>query len=463
LSRRSEFTTPHQGARLLAESMHVRGSAALRSERQSMQGVFLLTAVSFLFVQAGGQLYIVEFVFALFLLFYHPHDRPKMLRWVGTALLLWGLASVLSDLANQSEALNATKGIARVVFLAVDVYALFYLCKNNVRVIYCMWAGLATAGVLAFFVQPDVSARAEPWKFGVGVAVTIIVMLVASSARLTPPWSITIVAALAGAHFVLGFRSMSSILLIVVLVLMVRVSSRRSGSGVKPGIRIRPFILIVCGIAIMVWLTETYDALARSGTFGQIAAAKASYQSGGRFGSLFSSRSEMLLSAQSIAENPLLGGGSFSLATPQVTESAATIMSRFGYTDIANRLSEGAPAYHSQILGSWAENGALVLLFWVPLAALFVRALVGVIYREVAMPYLVAFLSVTGLWDILFSPFGADRRIWVAASISTLIAAFVHAPKAQGISFDSGISPHHQLQPRAIPSQMPRVRSESGI
>jgi hypothetical protein len=433
------------------------------SDRKHSQIVFLLGAISFFYVQSGGQLYAIEFIFATFLLFYHPQERPKMLRWVGAALLLWGLGSVLSDLANQSEFLDGAKGIARVVFLAIDVYALFYLCRNRISVIYALWGGLATAGTLAFFIQPDVSARTEPWKFGVGVAFTVLVVLLASNSRLRGPWPVALIIALAGVHFVLGFRSMSSILLIVAMVLLVRVSSRRVEMGLTRGVRIRPLVILVTGITAMVVLTELYDGLARSGTFGQIAAAKASYQSDGQFGSLFSSRSEILLSAQSIAENPLLGGGSFSVATSQVTESAAEIMSRYGYADIAHRLSEGAPAYHSEILGSWAENGVLVLIFWIPMAILFLRALIGVVYREVAMPYLVAFVSVTGLWDILFSPFGADRRVWVAASLTTVIAAFVNAPAHRRRPLASDLDPHNQLQPSRVPAEVHRLGRQPGV
>jgi hypothetical protein len=433
------------------------------SDRKSSHIVFLLSAISFFYVQSGGQLYAIEFIFATFLLFYHPHERPQMLRWVGVALLVWGLGSVLSDLANRSEFLDSVKGIARVVFLAIDIYAIFYLCRNRISVIFALWGGLATAGILAFFVQPDVSARTEPWKFGVGVAVTVLVVLLASNSRLTAPWSVAIITALAGVHFVLGFRSMSSILLIVAMVLLVRVSRRRAEVRLTRGIRIRPLAILVTGITAMVVLTEVYDSLARSGTFGQIAAAKASYQSDGQFGSLFSSRSEILLSAQSIADNPVFGGGSFSVATSQVTESAAEIMSRYGYADIANRLSEGSPAYHSEIFGSWAENGVLVLIFWLPMAVLFLRALIGVIYRDVAMPYLVAFVSVTGLWDILFSPFGADRRVWVAASLTTVIAAFVNAPTHRRRILASDLGPHNQLQSSPVLAEVHRLGRPPGV
>lgn len=402
-------------------------SPARRSRTRAVLA-FLCAAGSFYYLNFGGQLYVMELILAVGVLLSIPGSkRPTLGAGLAIGMVLWGFGSLLSDILAESDTLTLVKGLLRVLFLAVDIFALYYICDRDLSAVRALWAGLAVAGLLAVVIQPSAATQGQLWKFGVGLPITLLVILLLTRKERATWFSVGVLLALAGAHFVFGFRSMASVAIIAALLLAVRVSRRpREGSstGARP-LRWRPAVVAVVGVGSVLTLTAIYDSLAARGVFGFIAQQKAAYQADGEFGSSLSSRSEFLLSVQSIGDNPLFGGGSYSVASIEVANSAATWLNGLGYSEVAQRLVRGAPAFHSELLGMWAENGILSLFFWLPVAALLVRAIYAVVYRTTHLPELIVFISVLGLWDLVFSPFGADRRMWLAATIVSIVVAAI--------------------------------------
>lgn len=379
---------------------------------------------SFLFVNLSGQFYFVEagLAFGLLMTISRLPFRPRLGWGLAATLSIWALGSILSDLAVSNDLLNVSKGLLRILFLAVDIWALYYLCDCDLRAIRIVWVGLAISGVLSFWLQPNAYARDSPWKFAFAIPVSIVVVLWLSRRDRSRRFSSSVLLSLAAVHFLLGFRSLSIVILVAALLLLVRAGQVHSRKGKSILVRIRPIILAMIGVIALVALSTAYDSLAESGTFGYEAQQKAAYQATGQFGSLFSSRSEFLLSFLTIASNPVLGGGTESVASLQDAQSAGAVLNDLGYANVARALNGGSPAYHSEILGSWAQNGILAMPFWLTVLCLLVLAAYAVVYRETRLPELVAFLAVLGAWDLLFSPFGADRRMWVAATVVTIVA-----------------------------------------
>ena len=73
--------------------------------------------------------------------------------------------------------------------------------------------------------------------------------------------------------------------------------------------------------------------------------------------------------------------------------------------------NEGLIPTHSHFTGAWLEAGLLGLIFWLVVAwragGLLLR---GTDVYGAAGP-VVAFLAILFLWDLLFSPFGGERRL----------------------------------------------------
>ncbi|MDR6413289.1 hypothetical protein [Pseudarthrobacter sulfonivorans] len=399
------------------------GSSGLQSK--SIESAFLVfvTTSSFVFIGLAGQVYIAELVLSIYVFHRIASSQLVPIRvpaWTLWTLLVWLVGTIASDIALGSDALQTIRGIARIVFLAIDLIALYLLINGRMKLIFTAWIGLIAASVLSFIFQPSTFARALPWKFEFGVPVTIAVALWLGSNDSRLRWGAPALFTMTGIHFALGFRSMAVVSLLTGFILLVRARTEISPEHGRFG-RWRPLVIGFGGSSAGIFLIDLYDRLAIAGTFGGIAQQKAMFQAGGDYGSLLSSRSEFFLSIGTILKQPLLGGGSFSLASPDTVQNAASLYNAWGYTSVASRMLLDVPAYHSTLLGSWAENGVLALPFWLAVLGVFIKGLVSVLYRECHAPALVALLCTSGIWDLMFSPFGAERRMWLALSVVTVI------------------------------------------
>jgi hypothetical protein len=64
---------------------------------------------------------------------------------------------------------------------------------------------------------------------------------------------------------------------------------------------------------------------------------------------------------------------------------------------------------HSHIFGSWVEAGILGALFWFWILKLIVSSMARVTGNEPLLPVF-AYISFLFVWNIFFSPFGAEGR-----------------------------------------------------
>lgn len=421
--------------------------------------ILLVTSLSFYFVDIAGQVYVSE----ILLVICSVHALMNVRRsaplpaWVVPSCVLWAFGSLLSDLAANSDLISLARGQARVFFLLTNIYALNYLLRNRERAISLAWVGMLIAAGLTYVLSNNQVIEDLYWKFAFGLPITIVIMIWISIREMRIITSLMVILPLAVVHFALGARSLAVITIISSLLLVVR--SKREVALSGRSVPFRPFLLAVAGLTLIVGIISLYDRLAISGAFGSIAQQKAQYQATGEFGSFLSGRNEFLLSAQVIKNNPILGGGSYSAAPLDVRMNTATFLNDLGYQSLAQRLLTDTPAYHSELLGSWAENGVLSLPFWLALFVFYLLALVKVLYRSCRWPAVVAVLSTSGLWDVLFSPFGADRRMWLALSFITILTL----TQRRASTANADIYSYNQLQSARLPTAMSRKRGGPGL
>lgn len=416
--------------------------------------IFLILAGSSFYADLAGQIYASEVTLLLYIihtLIQRNNTRSQLPPWIAVGLILWALGSFLSDFAFQTEPLQAAKGSLRVFFLGVNLIGLFYLLASSKFRITLAWVALCTSMFLAFVLQPNKYALDLPWKFSFGLPTSILIVLWLSAGHRRRKYSVPILIILSGVHFALGFRSMAIITAVVGLLLLVRSPKELAPSNSR-SLRVRPLVLALVAVGLVVTLTSVYDQLALDGQLGSAAQLKASYQADGAFGSLFSSRNEFFLSVASISDSPFLGGGSYSVASREVALSVADLYDLYGYQHVAAAVTMESPAYHSELLGLWAENGILTVPFWLGVLVVYLKGLMAVLYRSCAAPALVAMISTIGIWDLFFSPFGADRRMWLALSLVTVIVL----TKRKDAINAKNIDRNHKLQSKRLSAAMRR-------
>jgi len=151
-----------------------------------------------------------------------------------------------------------------------------------------------------------------------------------------------------------------------------------------------------------------YEYVAQKGILGEKNLQKYESQASGNLGILIGGRSEILVSVYAIRDSPIIGHGSWA-KDHRYADMLMYLKSVLGYTS-AEPGEEGLIPSHSHIFGAWVEAGILGAVFWIWVLSLPIRVLTGSYRTKEPLSPLIIFFSFILIWDILFSPYGAERR-----------------------------------------------------
>ncbi|PBI99116.1 hypothetical protein BKP42_17780 [Rhodococcus erythropolis] len=267
------------------------------------------------------------------------------------------------------------------------------------------------AGHALFFILIGTSNTSDTfehlWKYGIATPVTIILIYMAVSTGRT--WlSAALLATLGVASMSLGFRSHALVCLISMVILIAKGASSRP-RWAKVG------VAIVGIYALAILLPNSIS----SGAFGADVQARTIAQEQVSDAPAFlAGRVEPPFSIAAISEKPLLGWGNLNKIDHATEASGVQIARDLGmenpdsYRKIWIR-EGGQVSLHSVFFESWAAGGVLAAGFPALLICLFS---VAVIQARGQYAALVVLVSVQGLWDVIFSPWGYNRPILFAIS-----------------------------------------------
>jgi hypothetical protein len=153
-------------------------------------------------------------------------------------------------------------------------------------------------------------------------------------------------------------------------------------------------------------------------------------QSSGDMGVLLGARAEILASAQAIIDSPVIGHGSWA-KDPKYADILVSSLGQHGYEIQGESESDLIPS-HSYIMGAWVEAGVVGAIFWFWALMLAVRSLVATQRGDSALALLVVFVAFNLLWNIPFSPFGAEARLYTAYYLSLMIFALTLSVSSTG-------------------------------
>jgi O-antigen ligase len=79
---------------------------------------------------------------------------------------------------------------------------------------------------------------------------------------------------------------------------------------------------------------------------------------------------------------------------------------------------------HSFLLGAWVHSGLLGAIFWFWILVICVKSLLTIPQRQDLLAPIFAFICFNMLWNTLFSPLGAEMRLYTAFNLVFLM--FMH-------------------------------------
>ena len=341
---------------------------------------------------------------------------PRTLIYLG---LLWLASQVVTDLIRETPFRDFARGWAKITLTMLNFIALYLILHDNRRRIVLFASGLVAGGILVYFVNPGEFSVEHPWKFGYGVPVTMMLVLVAQNAfeRNNPRLVSAVLLFAAGLNLVMGFRSFAGICFLTGVYLLLQ--TRRS--------RDRPRMsfarVVALGLAILAatfGFVELYGYAAQSGALGAEAQAKYEIQASRKLGLLFGGRTEVVVALHAIADSPLIGHGSWA----RDREYASLLLELQGYGPLARQMGLGSDVIpsHSYLFGAWVQAGLMGAVFWGWVVLLIARVLASQYQTREQLTPLIIFVCFVLLWDVLFSPFGALGRLY--ATFYTVVAMF---------------------------------------
>ena len=345
--------------------------------------------------------------------------------------LLWLAAQIVTDVTRGSEFANYARGWAKIGLTVTNFMTLFMLLYGRRRRINMFAAGVALGGRLTFAIVPSEFALDQPWKFGVGVPMTILATLAAQSRWVRRSWlGPALLMALIGlVGIYLGSRSLGAVTLLAAMYVLLQAvigRHRRNPVGFSLG---RTVLFLGLGLVGASAVLSGYQFVASQGMLGEDARQRYEQQALGAFGILLGGRTEIYASSRAILDSPWLGHGSW--ARNPYYSGLLLDLESYGYEISYTAAESDRIPTHSHLFGAWVEAGIVGAIFWLWVLWLVVRVLSNLyVVREPLTP-LVAFVGILVLWDTLFSPYGADRRIIVPFFLVVMMFAW-DAMRASG-------------------------------
>lgn len=376
---------------------------------------FVLGLSAFIFVPVGGRLSIAELliVFIFVTTFSHGSYYSKMVRWLILSLVVLVLGLVLSGVAFGVEHEKFIQVIANYSVLVLSVVVLAAKIRASLGAcIPYLFSGAAIGQLVGFVVSPTIAAQIDPWKFSVGWAVTVLVLLGVRRLDQMPSGTaliVLVVAFLVAANFVAGSRS-TAILVAVCGFFFFR---SRLPSMSRNNLRI-----VFFGVVGFITATLLYQYTASVGVWGAEVQEKLRAQSGS-FGILFGARKELMLLINSWLASPVIGWGPAAAVPIDVRSSTYTWYASNGYemnySDLLRLFGVEAVPLHSVIFGSLVQAGIFALGFCVVLTfGIYLAVRNG--FREHDMATL--FIALSGGVHIVTSPLGDSTRFPVALCLA---------------------------------------------
>jgi hypothetical protein len=275
---------------------------------------------------------------------------------------------------------------------------------------------VALGNVLRQLVAPTAYFSENPWKWGLGLAVVTVFTVYYSfiSRRKSLGWAVAALAVFAVISFYGDSRSIAALPLLA--------GAAYAALRGKWGLARFAVLAVILVLLLNAATTAFFASDLVASMLPPSAAAKYQRQAAGTFGVLLGGRSEILGSVAAFLDRPLLGHGSWAKDSGGLyTSIDAQKYYEYGYTDSADGIvmrSSGLIPTHSYFMGALVWSGIIGGVFWLLVLYTVLRSFLDEL-EELPLYFYVG--AVFLIWNLLFSPFGAEAR-W---SEAVFLAAFL--------------------------------------
>jgi hypothetical protein len=211
--------------------------------------------------------------------------------------------------------------------------------------------------------------------------------------------------------------------LLIVIALVFPVIPEQLGKlRILPRSRGAARVAVLFGLSLgSAWVASSLvDYVTSAGLISEEARAKNEAEKKG--GSLLGGRPEIQVSLQAVKDSPIIGHGSWAQDIRYV-EMLFDIEVEQGVYDSSEmgELTRRFIPTHSHLMGAWVWAGIFGATFWIYVLWLTVRATIRVAIQRPTLAPVYAWVVPGMIWQIMFSPFGLNVRMYDAVAILIMI------------------------------------------
>lgn len=378
--------------------------------------IALLSGFRFRFL---GDFYVGEIVAALIVLdnVFSRKRSVSSRTSVDKYFYCWLFFQLISNLLNstsliKSATVSGTVIITLMIFKSVYILALRGYSIN--KTLMCIFLGQAFAG----FIQPKDYGNVNGWKYQYGYFLgAFLVFFLAEKSRIfLCQVSLLLLAALSIAN---SARALSSFFLITFFLSIVGIYSSHK-------VKRSPRLAIKLGgtMLVLISIYAGYLGAAKAGYLGVKEVERAGKLTATAYGP-FAGRSENFYAIKAISQKPLLGYGGDPLVSNNLLLETASELYRAGVRSegAVNKSPETLPL-HSIILNTAIFAGIPATLIWLYCLLISSRFIISVQFLSASDRIMLTLVSLSQIWNILFSPYGALLRLSISSSIAFLYVKY---------------------------------------
>lgn len=351
----------------------------------------------------------------------------KYMQSILVLLILYLVAQIFSDLWNDVDYDQYSRGWARIFLFMVNILSIYILIDNKRAHLMLFVVGIALGRIITTL--SGIEDGTFPWKIGLSKPVALIVIV----SCISLPWlksrraylaTFTIMC-LGLFDIVMDFRSHGFVLIGVAALLLgsaaVRRGVKRQGVG-----GLRPiFGISIAGLIAAFSAFQFYILAAESGWLSERATRKFEMQVEEADAPLLvAGRSETLVYFEVIFDSILIGHGSWP-RDPYYAGKLVTERYEMGLSHSLSRPANDSIPIHSHFFGSWIEAGLIGASFWGYVLFLIAKSVMKSSIGNSPMRPLYLYGAVLLIWDIFFSPFSGFRRLETAFLIVVVLRSLL--------------------------------------
>ena len=323
-----------------------------------------------------------------------------------------GLCYVCFDLMNHGITQITLKRAASYVLLGIEFVIIAWLVSMNRNRILTALLGFCCSFLIVYafgITIPNNNFHQVPWLVGMGKAVTLIFFIAMTCLPRLRYIFITLMIFLIYFHLMMGSRHL---LVITLLTFLLFIVSEFIGHKTAQKFHFRQFgILVIISGCFLSLISITYISLTSLNVIPQKVLDRIERQVDAPYGLIVTARPEVAAAIIGITKKPLTGYGSSTLDN-QIFYDYTTFQSAGNFSsfmeNFKNKDKYMSTPSHSHLFGAWVDAGFLASIAWIFVVMFSLQLLMSASFYRDALTPLTLFITLTMLWDIIFSP-GPNR------------------------------------------------------